>query len=324
MILVCGGAGYIGSHMVYRLIEDGEEVCVVDNLSTGFEKAVHKEAKFYKGDIRDDELMDQIFSENSIESVVHFAASSQVGESVQKPLMYYDNNVNASLQLVKSMVRNNVYNIVFSSTAAIFGNVEKMPITEDIPKNPTSPYGETKLAIEKMLDWTSRVTDLNYVALRYFNVAGAHHTSEIGEAHNPETHLIPIVLQVGLGQRDKIFIFGDDYNTKDGTCVRDYIHVEDLADAHVLSLKYLKEEKKSNVFNLGNGEGFSVKEIIDSSRKVTDKTIPAEMADRRPGDPDNLIASSERIKAVLGWEPKYTNVEDIIDSAWQWHLNSRY
>lgn len=324
MILVCGGAGYIGSHMVYRLIEDGEEVCVVDNLSTGFEKAVHKEAKFYKGDIRDDELMDQIFSENSIESVVHFAASSQVGESVQKPLMYYDNNVNASLQLVKSMVRNNVYNIVFSSTAAIFGNVEEMPITEDIPKNPTSPYGETKLAIEKMLDWTSRVTDLNYVALRYFNVAGAHHTSEIGEAHNPETHLIPIVLQVGLGQRDKIFIFGDDYNTKDGTCVRDYIHVEDLADAHVLSLKYLKEEKKSNVFNLGNGEGFSVKEIIESSRKVTDKEIPAEMADRRPGDPDNLIASSERIKAVLGWEPKYTNVEDIIDSAWQWHLNSRY
>lgn len=324
MILVCGGAGYIGSHMVYRLIEDGEEVCVVDNLSTGFEKAVHKEAKFYKGDIRDDELMDQIFSENSIESVVHFAASSQVGESVQKPLMYYDNNVNASLQLVKSMVRNNVYNIVFSSTAAIFGNVEKMPITEDTPKNPTSPYGETKLAIEKMLDWTSRVTDLNYVALRYFNVAGAHHTSEIGEAHNPETHLIPIVLQVGLGQRDKIFIFGDDYNTKDGTCVRDYIHVEDLADAHVLSLKYLKEKKKSNVFNLGNGEGFSVKEIIESSRKVTDKEIPAEMADRRPGDPDNLIASSERIKAVLGWEPKYTNVEDIIDSAWQWHLNSRY
>lgn len=324
MILVCGGAGYIGSHMVYRLIEDGEEVCVVDNLSTGFEKAVHEKAKFYKGDIRDDELMDRIFSENSIESVVHFAASSQVGESVEKPLMYYDNNVNASLQLVKSMLRNNVYNIVFSSTAAIFGNVEKMPITEDTPKNPTSPYGETKLAIEKMLDWTSRVTDLNYVALRYFNVAGAHHTSEIGEAHNPETHLIPIVLQVGLGQRDKIFIFGDDYNTKDGTCVRDYIHVEDLADAHVLSLNYLKEEKKSNVFNLGNGEGFSVKEIIESSRRVTDKEIPAEMADRRAGDPDNLIASSERIKAVLGWEPKYTNVEDIINSAWQWHLNSRY
>jgi UDP-glucose 4-epimerase len=324
MILVCGGAGYIGSHMVYRLIEDGEDVCVVDNLSTGFEKAVHKEAKFYKGDIRDDELMDQIFSENSIESVVHFAASSQVGESVLKPLKYYDNNVNASLQLVKSMLRNNVYNIVFSSTAAIFGNVEAMPITEDTPKNPTSPYGETKLAIEKMLDWTSRVTDLNYVALRYFNVAGAHHTSEIGEAHNPETHLIPIVLQVGLGQRDNIFIFGDDYNTKDGTCVRDYIHVEDLADAHVLSLKYLKEEKKSNVFNLGNGEGFSVKEIIESSRKVTEKEIPADIADRRPGDPDNLIASSERIKTVLGWEPKYTNVEDIIDSAWQWHLNSRY
>jgi len=324
MILVCGGAGYIGSHMVYRLIEDGKDVCVVDNLSTGFEKAVHKEAKFYKGDIRNDELMDQVFSENPIESVVHFAASSQVGESVQKPLKYYDNNVNASLQLIKSMLRNNVYNIVFSSTAAIFGNVEAMPITEDTPKNPTSPYGETKLAIEKMLDWTSRVTDLNYVALRYFNVAGAHHTSKIGEAHNPETHLIPIVLQVGLGKRDKIFIFGDDYNTKDGTCVRDYIHVEDLADAHVLSLKYLKEEKKSNVFNLGNGEGFSVKEIIDSSRKVTEKEIPSEMADRRPGDPDNLIASSERIKAVLGWEPKYANVEDIIDSAWQWHLNSRY
>lgn len=324
MILVCGGAGYIGSHMVYRLIEDGQEVCVVDNLSTGFEKAVHSKAKFYKGDIRNDELMDQIFSENAIDSVVHFAASSQVGESVDKPLKYYDNNVNASLQLVKSMLRNNVCNIVFSSTAAIFGNVEKMPITEETPKNPTSPYGETKLAIEKMLDWTSHVTDLNYVALRYFNVAGAHYTSVIGEAHNPETHLIPIVLQVGLGQRDHIYIFGDDYDTKDGTCVRDYIHVEDLVDAHVLSLKYLKEEKKSNVFNLGNGEGFSVKEIIESSRKVTDKTIPAEMADRRPGDPDNLIASSQKIKEILNWQPKYTNVEDIIDSAWQWHLNSRY
>lgn len=324
MILVCGGAGYIGSHMVYRLVEDGKDVCVIDNLSTGFKKAVHSEATFYEGDIRDHDLMDKIFTENKIESVIHFAASSQVGESVEKPLMYYDNNVNASLQLVKSMLRNKVYNIVFSSTAAIFGNVEKMPITEDTPKNPTSPYGETKLAIEKMLEWTSQVSDLNFVALRYFNVAGAHYSSKIGEAHNPETHLIPIVLQVGLGKRDKIFIFGDDYNTKDGTCVRDYIHVEDLVEAHVLSMDYLKNKKKSNVFNLGNGEGFSVKEIIESSRKVTTKNIPAEMADRRPGDPDNLIASSQKIKDVLNWEAKYTNVEDIIDSAWQWHLNSRY
>jgi len=324
MILVCGGAGYIGSHMVYRLIEQGKDVCVIDNLSTGFEKAVHRKARFYKGDIRDGELMDKIFTDNDIKSVIHFAASSQVGESVDKPLMYYENNVNASLQLVKSMLRNNVYNIVFSSTAAIFGNVEKMPITEDTLKNPTSPYGETKLAIEKMLEWTSQVTPLNYVALRYFNVAGAHHSSEIGEAHNPETHLIPIVLQVGLGKRDKIFIFGDDYNTKDGTCIRDYVHVEDLVEAHVLSMNYLEEEKTSNVFNLGNGEGFSVKEIIESSIKVTDKVIPAMMADRRPGDPDNLIASSQKIKDVLNWKPKYVNVEEIIDSAWQWHLNNRY
>lgn len=324
MILVCGGAGYIGSHMVYRLIEDGYSVCVIDNLSTGYRKAVHEKAKFYEGDIRDSQLLDLVFCENKINTVIHFAASSQVGESVKKPLMYYDNNVSATMKLVKSMLKHNVYNIVFSSTAAIFGQVDVMPITENEEKKPTSPYGETKLAIEKMLQWTSEVTPLKYVALRYFNVAGAHHTSVIGEAHDPESHLIPIVLQVALGEREHISIFGDDYNTPDGTCVRDYIHVEDLVDAHVLSMEYIEETGNSDVFNLGNGKGFSVKEIVDASRAVTQKEIIAKKGERRPGDPDNLVASSEKIKKVLQWEPKYKSINQIIDTAWQWHLNSRY
>ena len=319
MILVCGGAGYIGSHMVYKLVEENEEVCIIDNLSTGKEKLIHPDVKFYEGSIEDDKLMDKIFSENNIDSVIHFAAFSQVGESVEKPLKYYKNNVYATMKLLESMDRNNVKNIVFSSTAAIFGDVKKMPITEDIEKNPTSPYGETKLAIEKMMHWMDNVGKINYVSLRYFNVAGAHHSSKIGEAHEPESHLIPIVLQVALGERDKIYIFGDDYNTKDGTCIRDYIHVQDLADAHLLSVNYLRDNGKSNVFNLGNGEGFSVKEIIKASRKVTNKEIIAEMADRRLGDPAKLIASSKKIKDKLGWEPKYTNIEDIIRSAWNWH-----
>jgi UDP-glucose 4-epimerase len=324
MILVCGGAGYIGSHMVYRLIEDNYEVCVIDNLSTGNEKAIHKKAKFYFGDIRDSELMDKIFTENDIEAVIHFAASSQVGESVINPLKYYENNINATLKLVKSMIKNNVLNIVFSSTAAIFGEADEMLINEDTIKNPTNPYGETKLAIEKLLKWASVANNLNYVALRYFNVAGAHSSSEIGEMHDPETHLIPLVLQVALKERDKIFIYGDDYNTKDGTCVRDYIHVEDLVDAHILSMKYLKENKTSECFNLGNGEGFSVKDIIEASRAVTKKEIVAEIAERRKGDPDRLVASSEKIKSKLGWNPKYTNIYDIIETAWEFHKKSGF
>lgn len=319
MILVCGGAGYIGSHMVYKLVEEDEDVCIIDNLSTGKKKLIHPDVKFYEGNIEDDKLMDKIFSENDINSVIHFAAFSQVGESVEKPIKYYKNNVYATMKLLDSMVRNDVKNIVFSSTAAIFGDVKKMPITEDIKKSPTSPYGETKLAIEKMMHWMDNIDKINYVSLRYFNVAGAHHSSKIGEAHEPESHLIPIVLQVALDKRDKIYIFGDDYNTKDGTCIRDYIHVQDLADAHLLSVKYLRNNGESEVFNLGNGEGFSVKEIIEASRKVTNKEIIAEIADRRLGDPAKLIASSKKIKDKLGWEPKYTKIEDIIRSAWNWH-----
>lgn len=324
MILVCGGAGYIGSHMVYRLIEDDYDVCVIDNLSTGIKDAVHEKAKFYEGDIRDSKLMDKIFTENSIESVIHFAASSQVGESVIKPLKYYENNINATLKLVDSMIRNNIRNIVFSSTAAVFGQVEKMPITEETPKKPTNPYGETKLAIEKMLKWTSKTKDLNYVVLRYFNVAGAHSSSKIGEAHNPETHLIPIVLEVALEKREKIYIYGDDYNTKDGTCIRDYIHVEDLVDAHVLSMKYLEENNESDSFNLGNGEGFSVKEIIEASRKVTKRKINSVIGDRRAGDPDKLITSSKKIKEKLGWNPKYKSIYEIIETAWDWHKSEGF
>lgn len=324
MILVCGGAGYIGSHMIYRLLEDNYDVCVIDNLSTGNERAIHNDAKFYLGDIRDSELMDKIFIENDIEAVIHFAASSLVGESVINPLKYYENNVNATLKLLKSMIKNNVLNIVFSSTAAIFGSAKDDIITEDTIKNPTNPYGETKLAIEKLFKWVDKANGLNYVSLRYFNVAGAHSSSVIGELHFPETHLIPIVLQVALGKRDKINIYGDDYNTKDGTCVRDYIHVEDLVDAHILSMKYLKENNKSNCFNLGNGEGFSVKEIIEASRTVTKKEIIAEIADRRDGDPDRLVASSFKIKNELGWSPKYTNIYSIIETAWNFHKNNGF
>ncbi|WP_078578083.1 UDP-glucose 4-epimerase GalE [Salipaludibacillus agaradhaerens] len=318
-VLVCGGAGYIGSHAVAELIAAGEDVVVIDNLQTGHAGAVLKEAVFYKGDLRDESLLDTVFTQHKIDSVLHFAADSLVGVSMEKPLDYYDNNVGGALSLVKKMYQHNVKHIVFSSTAATYGEAENVPIKEEEPTKPTNPYGETKLAIERMLAWCSEAYDMTYVALRYFNVAGAHPVQDIGEDHKPETHLIPIVMQVALGQRDKIMVFGDDYPTEDGTCIRDYIHVNDLIQAHLLALTYLREGGSSNTFNLGNGQGFSVKEVIDTVEKVTGQDISREIAPRRSGDPAVLVASSEKARSTLGWTPQYADLETIIETAWQWH-----
>ncbi len=321
-ILILGGAGYIGSHAVYQLIEQQREVIVVDNLQTGHEKAIHPKAKFYQGDIRNKEFLRQVFSEESIEAVIHFAANSLVGESMEKPLTYFDNNVHGTQVLLEIMTEFSVQHIVFSSTAAVYGEPDAIPITEDMPTEPTNAYGETKLTMEKLMKWTSSAHLLNYVSLRYFNVAGARETAEIGEDHRPETHLVPIILQTALGQRANITIFGDDYNTEDGTCVRDYVHVEDLIHAHLLALDYLQAGGKSNIFNLGSSKGFSVKEMIMAARSVTGEEIPAETGARRPGDPGILIASSEKAKRILGWQPKHTSIKKIMQDAWNWHKNN--
>ena len=318
-ILVCGGAGYIGSHAVAKLIEDKKEVVVLDNLQKGHIEAVWPGAKFYQGDLRDEAILDKVFGENTIESVIHFAADSLVGESVTEPFKYYENNVFGSLSLLKGMNKHNVKKIVFSSTAATYGEPDSIPITEEDKTNPTNPYGETKLAVEKLLKWAENAYGIKHVVLRYFNVAGAHSSGKIGEDHSPETHLIPLILQVALNKREKIFIYGDDYDTEDGTCIRDYIHVMDLVDAHLLALDRLNEGKDSGIYNLGNGNGFSVKEVIEKTRKVTGHPIPAEIQGRRAGDPAKLVASSQKAMEELGWSPKYNTLEQIIESAWNWH-----
>lgn len=318
-ILVLGGAGYIGSHTVYELIEAGRDVVVADNLITGFQAAVHPRARFYQIDLRDRGQLDELFEKEDIEGVIHFAAFSQVGESMTKPLKYYENNLWGTTVLLQSMVAHNVDKIVFSSTAATYGEPERVPILESDKTQPTNCYGETKLAMEKLMRWTGIAHPLRYVALRYFNACGAHPSGKIGEAHDPETHLIPLILQVPLGKREKVSIYGDDYPTKDGTCVRDYIHVSDLAQAHILALDYLMRGGESDVFNLGNGVGFTVKEVIDVARSVTGHAIPAEMVPRRAGDPAQLVASSEKAKTVLGWNPQYDHLETIVASAWNWH-----
>ena len=320
-ILVLGGAGYIGSHTVYELIEKGKDVVVADNLETGFMQAVHPKAKFYQGDIRNKAFLDDLFSKEKIDGVIHFAANSQVGESMTNPLKYYDNNLYGTMVLLKSMVEHNVDKIVFSSTAATYGEPERIPILENDKTEPTNTYGETKLSMEKMMKWTGKAHNLRYVALRYFNACGAHKSGKIGEAHNPETHLIPLILQVPLNQRKYISVFGNDYDTKDGTCVRDYIHVTDLAQAHILALEYLSNGNESNVFNLGNGVGFTVNEIIETARNVTGHSIPAKIESRRAGDHSQLIASSEKAKTVLGWKPEFTDINSIIETAWNWHRN---
>ncbi|MDD6160743.1 MAG: UDP-glucose 4-epimerase GalE [Oscillospiraceae bacterium] len=318
-VLVLGGAGYIGSHTALELINSGYDIVVADNLETGFRAAVPAGAKFYEGDIRDRGFVDGIFEREHIEGVIHFAANSQVGESMRDPLKYYSNNVCGTEVLLESMVAHGVKYIVFSSTAATYGEPERVPILEDDATRPTNCYGETKLSMEKMMKWTAQAHDLRYVALRYFNACGAHPDGAIGEAHDPETHLIPLILQVPSGKREKISIFGDDYPTPDGTCIRDYIHVCDLAQAHILALRYLMEGGNSDVFNLGNGVGFSVKEVIEETRKVTGHPIPAEVQPRRVGDPAQLVASSEKAREVLGWKPKYDSLHTIIATAWKWH-----
>lgn len=320
-ILVLGGAGYIGSHTVDELVNQGFDTVVVDNLVLGHRDAVHPKARFYEGDIRDKAFMRTVFEKENIEGVIHFAAFSQVGESVEKPLKYFDDNVAGTITLLEVMHEFDVKRIVFSSTAATYGEPEKMPIRENYDTKPKNPYGESKLMMEKMMKWCDEAYGMKYVALRYFNVAGAKPDGSIGEDHRPETHLVPIILQVALGERDELSIYGDDYPTSDGTCIRDYVQVCDLAKAHILAMNYLLEGGDSDVFNLGSEKGFTVKEMLDAARRVTGKEIPAKVAPRRAGDPASLVASPEKVERVLGWKPEYTDIESIIETAWTWHQN---
>ncbi|MBQ4431021.1 MAG: UDP-glucose 4-epimerase GalE [Synergistaceae bacterium] len=318
-VLICGGAGYIGSHNVRAFKAHGEDVIVADNLETGHRASVSADVKFYEGDIRDSSFLDKVFTENKIEAVIHFCAYSLVGESMEDPLKYFDNNVGGMITLLEAMKRHDVKRIIFSSTAATYGEPKRVPILETDPTEPTNPYGESKRIMEKMMNWVSMRHDIRYVSLRYFNVAGAWHDGTIGEDHRHETHLIPLILQVPLGKREHITVYGDDYPTKDGTCIRDYIHVEDLAKAHILALEYLRSGGKSDIFNLGSGDGYSVMEMITAARKVTGHPIPAEIGARRPGDPARLIADSAKAHEILHWKPEIIRMEDIIATAWKWH-----
>jgi len=316
--MVTGGAGYIGSHTVAELLARGEDVVVVDSLETGHREAVLG-GKLYECDLRDEAAMRKVFQENDIEAVIHFAANSLVGESMSKPAKYFHNNVYGTLCLLERMEEAGVNKIVFSSTAATYGNPERVPIEESDRTEPTNAYGETKLSMERMMRWFDHAHGIKFVSLRYFNAAGAHENGLIGEDHRPETHLIPVVLQVALGQREAISMFGDDYPTPDGTCIRDYIHVMDLADAHVLALEKLRGGGDSGIYNLGNGTGYSVREVVEAVRRVTGHPIPAKVEPRRAGDPAILVASSARTMSELGWNPKRTELEAIIASAWSWH-----
>lgn len=317
-VMVAGGAGYIGSHTVAELLNRGREVVVVDSLVKGHKQAVLG-GKLYIGDIRDSAFMDGVLSENNIDSVIHFAADIEVGLSMKDPLSFYRNNVYTVICMLESMQKHGVENIVFSSTAAVYGYPKSIPITEDSEKNPVNPYGETKLTVEKMLRWCDEAYGIKWAVPRYFNAAGAHESAMIGEDHDPESHLIPIILQAAMGKRDSIKVFGDDYDTPDGTCIRDYIHVTDLADAHILALEYLKNGGASASFNLGSGTGYSVMEVIEKVKEVTGKTFKVDLAPRREGDPARLVADSSKARRLLGWSPKNDDVGVIIESAWKWH-----
>ena len=319
-IMVLGGAGYIGSHMVDWLLDYGEEPVVVDNLVTGHRAAVNPKAKFYEGDVADKDFMRRVFKENpDVDAVIHFAAYSLVGESMGKPLKYFDNNVTGLIKLLEVMKEVGVKRLVFSSSAATYGIPDHMPIKETDPQNPINPYGESKLIMEKIMKWADEAYGIKYVALRYFNVAGAKPDGSIGEDHNPETHLMPIILQVAEGKRDKLQVYGDDYDTPDGTNIRDYVHPFDLAAAHMLAVKYLREGHDSDAFNLGSATGFSNLEMLKAAREVTGKEIPAEIAGRRGGDPDSLVAASDKARKILGWKPEYDDVHKISGTAWAWH-----
>lgn len=317
-VLVCGGAGYIGSHMVIELLEQGKDVIILDNLEKGHRSALLG-GKLYVGDLRDRSILNKVFSENNIEAVIDFAAYSLVGESMENPLKYFNNNVYGTISLLEAMKDYSVKYIVFSSTAATYGEPENIPIVEGDKTFPTNAYGESKLLVEKILKWCDSAYGIKHTILRYFNAAGAHINGKIGEDHSPESHLIPLILQVAQGKREKIMIFGDDYKTEDGTCIRDYIHVSDLASAHSLALQRLMRGEKSAIYNLGNGTGFSVKEVIEVTRKVTGHPIPAQVVERRAGDPAILIASSQKAINELGWNPKFNSLEVIIETAWNWH-----
>jgi UDP-glucose 4-epimerase len=314
-ILVTGGAGYIGSVVVEQLIAANESVVVFDNLSQGHRAAVHPEAVFVQGDLADRAAIDTALSQHRPDAVMHFASKTLVGESMQKPFLYLGDNVITGLNLFQSIVEHGVKRVILSSTANLFDQPERMPIDESERIVPGSPYGESKFILERMLHWLDRICGVRFASLRYFNAAGA--TPSRGEDHDPELHLIPLVLQVALGKREKVSIFGDDYPTRDGTCVRDYIHVIDLAQAHILALGAL--EGGSRFYNLGNGEGFTVKEVIDTARQITGRAIRADAAPRRAGDPAVLVAASNKIRKELGWAPRFPHVREIITSAWQWH-----
>ena len=322
-LLVLGGAGYIGSHTATELLDNGHEVVIADNLVTGYREAVPEKATFYQGDLRDKDFLVDLLTKEKVDAVIHFAAFSLVGESVINPLKYYEYNLYGTKVLLDAMIETGVDKIVFSSTAATYGEPENIPILESDRTCPTNPYGETKLAMEKMISWAAKAHGLHFVSLRYFNACGAHKSGKIGEAHNPESHLIPLVLQVPNGKREFVSIYGNDYDTPDGTCIRDYIHVTDLAKAHILAVEYLMNGGESDIFNLGNGVGYSVKEVIETARKVTGHPIPAKEEARRAGDPARLVASGEKARKILGWEPEIKDLADIISSAWKWHKAHR-
>jgi len=317
-VLVAGGAGYIGSHTARVLQQGGRDVVIFDNFEKGHTEAT-QDMSVFKGDLRNAADVEAVFKKHSIEAVMHFSAYSLVGESMQCPERYYENNVGGTLNLLKAMQQAGINYFIFSSTAAVYGEPHYVPIDEAHPTLPTNPYGATKLAVEGMLHWFETAYGLKSIRLRYFNAAGADPSGDIGELHDPESHLIPIVLQAALGERDTIAVYGSDYDTLDGTCVRDYIHVNDLAAAHVLALEYLENGNPSDVFNLGNGNGYSVKQIIDIAHKVTQCDIPVSYTDRRPGDPATLIAGSEKVMQVLNWKPEFHDIETIIATAWKWH-----
>ena len=321
-ILVVGGAGYIGAHMVRQLTKARCEAVILDNLSTGDRKLVQG-GEFIQGNLGDAGLLDGLFTRHAFDAVMHFAAFSQVGESMDQPLAYYRNNLAETVVLLDAMVRHHVKRFIFSSTAAVYGEPVAIPISEDHPCAPTNPYGNTKLAVERMLADCDAAYGLKFTALRYFNAAGADESGQIGELHDPETHLIPIVLRAADGWIDHIRVFGTDYPTADGTCIRDYVHVNDLAQAHLLALDALLEGGESAIYNLGSSNGYSVREVIGKAESVTGKKIPVVEAPRRAGDPAVLVASSEKIKRELGWTPGYDNLETIIRTAWEWHLKQK-
>ena len=314
-VLVTGGAGYIGSIVTAQLLQKGCDVTVFDNLSNGRRQAVPSSARFIAGDTADRTALDRVFSEQRIDAVMHFAAFIEAGESMQRPEKYFRNNSANTLTLLETMLTHRVSRLVFSSTAALYGTPERTPIEETDPLHPTNAYGESKLLVEQMLAWFHRIHGLHYASLRYFNAAGA--AGDLGEDHQPESHLIPLILQVALGQREHIGIFGTDYPTPDGTCLRDYIHVSDLASAHLMVLEALREKDKL-IYNLGTGQGFSVRKVIETARRVTGHPIPARELARRPGDPAVLVASSDKIKRELHWQPRFPQLEEIVRSAWEW------